>query len=117
MDVATSLPLGQVVGSLIPNTNYVCFAAATYEDNGSGGTQYACSAPSALTATVAPPTVAATRSVISPTTAIRVSGTPPNGDAVPIAYAVQCLEAAGPPPYACDTAGTWEVATNLATGQ
>jgi hypothetical protein len=45
---AASLANGQAFGLLSPDTGYVCFAAATYDDN---GTQYACSGPSQVVST------------------------------------------------------------------
>ena len=114
---ATNLATGQEVGSLTPNTDYVCFVAATYDDNGT--TQYACSAPSALTATAVAAPTASTAPGPDAASQILVSGTSTNGDAVPITYKVQCLDASGStPPTACDTTGAWvDVATSLPLGQ
>jgi hypothetical protein len=95
----------------------VCFVAATYDDNGT--TQYACSAPSALTATAVAAPTASTAPGPDAASQILVSGTSTNGDAVPITYKVQCLDTSGStPPTACDTTGAWvDVATSLPLGQ
>ena len=117
---ANDLATGQVVQNLTPNTNYVCFAAATYNDN---GTQYACSGPSSTSATeVAAPSSIATNPGANPATQIEVSATAAaSGEVQTLGYAVQCIKTADVVNGACDPSGTngpWQAATEneLASG-
>ena len=108
VNVAASLSFGQVVGLLTPNTNYVCYAAATYEYNGT--TQYACSAPSAWTRTVGAPGYA----LALPWTGELVTVSGPdltsNSD---FGYAVRCVPAG----VSCTGFGTqWYEVFSLALG-
>ena len=105
---------GQVVSGLLPNTDYTCFASATYVKD--GVTTYTCAAAEAsenddvVLLPPAPPTTISVDNGLPPSSSIVVSATAPtgNGNAQPIpGYAVQCLDASSSVPTACDVDGTW----------
>jgi len=117
---ATDLAAGATVFGLTPNTEYVCFTAATWEEN--AATQYECSGPSEMVGTApANPTnpVATIVGAGDPTTELVVSATYPDvGDALTLTYKVQCLPATGPDePSQCDPNAAWEITADLAAGQ
>ena len=118
---------GQVVSGLLPNTDYTCFASATYVKD--GVTTYTCAAAEVsenddvvLLPPTPPgmPTVTSGSEVTSEIVVAAAQPTGPQGDAQPVlGYAVQCLDASVSLPTACSTDGAWSStvdANSLAAG-
>ena len=117
---ATDLATGATVSGLTANTEYVCFTAATWQEN--TVTQYECSGPSAmiLTAPAGPTNPQATIvGVADPTTQLMVTATPPDaGEGVTLTFKVQCLPATGPgTPSTCNENAAWQITADLAAGE
>ena len=100
---------GQIVSGLSPNTDYTCFASATYVEN--GVTQYACAEAEYQANDYVVPTLPGpprTVEISNPTyQSLNVAAAlpdPANGNAVTVqGYAFQCLSTSNE----CDPDGTW----------
>ena len=96
---------GQVLNGFTPNTYYTCFIAATYVEN--GVKEYVCAIadPNVVLMPPLPPTKPNVAAGPNAGTQIDVTSSeaPNQGDAQPLIYLVQCLEApGGKPPATCD---------------
>jgi surface protein len=103
-----------IIGSLIPNTDHVCFAASVWSDGAK--VNYACSEPSMVKATaVAAPSGGKAGLGSSPDVELVVIGTPtPQGSAAKITYMVQCLDKEA---SKCDPKQKWFIAMEVENGE